>query len=249
MCPEDATRRWGRSEGRRPGALYPRRVATLPEHLQGPPSKERQVAAEVLAEHRRERVLSLVTPAFAKRGYPGISMPDLLAAGKVGAGYFYEMFDGKEDCFSAACERAIANGREAITLATSGASGWGDRAYLGLAAALGFMVSEPMQARLVLVESQSAGPGAVARYNGLMDEAIAWLGAGRRAADVKGLPESFEQASITGLAYYLQQCLVDSRRHTAAELFSETAGLLLEPILGAAEMRRLARDHTPVTSV
>jgi AcrR family transcriptional regulator len=230
-------------EGRRPAALYPRGVAELPEHLRARPATDRQLSPQVMARHRREGVLALVTPAFAKRGYPGISVEDLLAAGKIGAGYFYELFEGKEDCFSAACERAIGNARAAITEATRDVPEWADRAYLGLAAALEFLVAEPMQARLVLVEAQSAGPEATARYNALMDEAIAWLAEGRKAAGVKGLPKSFEQAAITGLAYYLQQCLVESRRHSASELLGETAGLLLEPILGAAEMRRLSREH------
>ena len=57
----------------------------------------------------------------------------------------------------------------------------------------------------------------------------------------------FEQVAISGLSFYLQQCLLDSRRHTAAELLEETAGLVLEPIVGAAEMRRLRRDLAPTT--
>ena len=218
-------------------------MAELPAHLRARPATDRQVSPEVMARHRREEVLALVTPAFAKRGYPGISVEDLLAAGKIGAGYFYELFEGKQDCFFAACERATRNAREAIAEATRDTAEWADRAYLGLAAALEFLVAEPMQARLVLVEAQSAGPEATARYNALMDEAIAWLAGGRKAAGVKGLPKSFEQAAITGLAYYLQQCLVESARHSAPELLGETAGLLLEPILGAAEMRRLPREH------
>jgi TetR/AcrR family transcriptional regulator len=224
-------------------------MADLPEHLRPSPGAGRRVSREVLAEHQRERVLALVTPVFAKRGYPGTTVDDLLASGKVGVGNFYELFEGKEDCFSAACERAIAGAREAIEAATADASGWGERAYAGLAAALGFMLAEPMQARLVLLEAQSAGPAATARYNAVMDEAIAWLGEGRKGnRSARDLPQSFEQAAITGLAYYLQQCLIDSRSHTAAELLAETSALLLEPILGAAELRRLARER-PLAAV
>ncbi len=58
-----------------------------------------QVSREVLAEHQRARVLKLVTPIFAKRGYQGTSVDDLLAAGKVGVSNFYSLFEGKEDCF------------------------------------------------------------------------------------------------------------------------------------------------------
>jgi AcrR family transcriptional regulator len=208
-----------------------------------------QVTREVLAAHQRERVLSLVTPVFAKRGYPGTKVNDLLASGKVGVANFYELFEGKEDCFFVACERAVANARARIDAATESAGGWGERAYLGLGALLEFVLAEPFQARLVLVEAQSAGSEAVARYNALMDSAIAWLKQGRRAYPAaRSLPRSFEQSAISGLAFYLQQCLLASRRHTPAELLEETSELLLEPILGAEELRRLRRELSGTSS-
>ena len=215
----------------------------LPYQFLGRPAGAERISREVLAVHQRERVIELVTPVFAKRGYAGTRLEDLLAAGKVGVTNFYDLFEGKEDCFFAACERATTNARERIRAAAERGSGWNERAYLGLGAALDQLVAEPLQARLVLIEAQSAGPQATVRYNALLDSAIAWLAEGRRAnPSARGLPGSFEQATISGLAFYLQQCLLDSRRHTAAELLEETSALVLEPIVGADEGRRLRRE-------
>jgi AcrR family transcriptional regulator len=224
-------------------------MAKLPDHFLGSPIGTERISREVLASHQRERVVELVTPVFARRGYPGTTLDDLLASGKVGVTNFYDLFESKEDCFFAACERAVGNARGRISAAIQGVAIWDERAYLGLAATLEFLLAEPLQARLVLIEAQSAGPEAIARYNALMDTAIAWLAAGRSAhSPARSLPQSFEQVVISGLAFYLQQCLLDSRRHTAAELLEETAGLVLEPIVGAGEMRRLRRDLTPTTA-
>jgi hypothetical protein len=103
------------------------------------------------------------------------------------------------------------------------------------------ILAAPLEARLVLVEAQSAGSEALARYNGLLDEASAWLARGRAEFPAaRDLPEGFEQASVAGLAFYLQQCLLDSRRHSTTELTEEAAELVLEPIVGSAALRRLA---------
>ena len=218
-------------------------MAELPDQFLSAPGGVERISREVLAAHQRERVLALVTPVFAKRGYAGTRLDDLLAAGKVGVTNFYDLFEGKEDCFFAAYERARAGVRERIVAATEGATGWNERAYLGLGAALDHLVAEPMQARLVLVEAQSAGPEGTGRHNSLMDSAIGWLAEGRRAnRSARSLPGSFEQAAISGLAFYLQQCLLDSRHHTAAELLEETSALVLEPIVGGEETRRLRRE-------
>jgi AcrR family transcriptional regulator len=212
----------------------------LPDHLKGAPTGQERVSREVLSEHQRERVLIAVTGVFAKRGYQGTTVDDLLAAGKVGVGNFYSLFEGKEDCFLAAYDRIIAGARERIALASSRGSGWAAQTYLGLGALLAALLAEPLEARLALVEAQSAGPAAISRYNGLMDEAIGWLREGRAlSAAARELPASFEQASVSGLAFYLQQCLLDSRRHSLDELLAETSGLLLEPLVGGEALGRL----------
>jgi AcrR family transcriptional regulator len=219
-------------------------MARLPDHLKGAPMGQARLAREVLTEHQRQRVLDAVTGVFAKRGYQGTTVDDLLAAGKVGVGNFYSLFEGKEDCFLAAYDRILVNARRRIDEAAAGAPDWSGRTYLGLRALLEILLARPLEARLALIEAQSAGAAAIGRYNALLDEAIAWLGGGRSPGGRgQELPVSFEQAAVSGLAFYLQQCLLDSRRHSLEELLGETAGLILEPIVGHAELERLRRSY------
>lgn len=215
-------------------------MVELPEHLRSTRAGAARIPREVLESHQRERVIALVTPVFAKRGYQSTTVDDLLAAGKVGVSNFYDLFEGKEDCFLAAYDEVLAAARERIAAATSGREDWPGRTYLGLRALIDFGLEHPLEARLALIEAQSAGEEALARYNGLLDEALAWLRRGRKGhREARGLPPGFERASISGLAFYLQQCLFDPRAHETEELFGEVAGLVLEPFLGPRALARL----------
>lgn len=215
-------------------------MADLPDHLRSTHAGTAKVSRRVLEEHQRERVVRLVTPVFAKRGYQGTTVDDLLAAGKVGVGNFYELFEGKEDCFGAVYERALAEARREAELVVSGRGDWEGRTYLGLQGLIAFGLAHPLDARLVVIEAQSAGGAALARYDGLLEEAIAWLRRGRDVhREARDLPRGFERAAISGLAFYLQHCLLDPRAHATEELLGEVAGLILEPIIGARALARL----------
>jgi AcrR family transcriptional regulator len=198
-----------------------------------------------MSTHQRDRVVAAAIPVFAKRGYQGTTVDDVLAAGKVGVGNFYSLFEGKEDCFLAAFDLVVGRGREAITEATGAAEGWAEQTYLGLRSLLAAMLAEPLEGRLVLLEAQSAGPVAVSRYNALMDEALAWLSEGRKLGGA-ALPPSFEQAAVSGLAFYLQQCVLDPRSHEVEGLLAETSALLLEPVIGREELTRVSRSLAAV---
>lgn len=208
-------------------------MVDLPQHLRGTGAGTTMVSRKVLAEHQRERVVALVTPVFAKRGYEGTTVDALFAAGKVGVGNFYDLFGSKEECFLAAYDRVLAAVRSQADLAAAAREDWDERTYLGLRALIAFGLERPLEARLILIEAQSAGEEALARYNSLQAEAVVWLRRGRDAhREARSLPRGFERAAISGLAFYLQHCLLDSRVHETDELFDEVIDLVLEPIVG-----------------
>jgi AcrR family transcriptional regulator len=220
--------------------MYARPVARLPAHLKGSSAGEERLSRSVLARHQRERVLANVIPVLAKRGYQATTVDDLLAAGKVGVGNFYSLFEGKEDCFLAAFDWVLAGIRVRVDAAHRDAKSWSEGAVLGLRELIVSVCAEPAAARIVLVEAQAAGPTATARYEGLLDEVTAKLRSGRRRGVAQpDLPERFEETAIAGLAYYLQQCLLGTDIPDPAVLLAEVAPLVLEPIVGAAELRGL----------
>jgi TetR/AcrR family transcriptional regulator len=223
--------------------MYARLMVELPAHLRGAPMGAATLSREELAVHQADRVLNAATPVFARRGYQATSVDDILSAGKVGVGNFYTLFEGKEDCFLACLDRIVGEARRRISTATEGERDWDCRAYLGLGAVIGYLCAEPLDARILLVEAQSAGAEATSRYNALLDEAVAWLASGRRGySEAKALPASFERAAVPGLAFYLQRCLLEIERPAPEGLLAETAGLLFEPIVGRERIERLNRE-------
>jgi AcrR family transcriptional regulator len=172
------------------------------------------------------------------------TVDDLLAAGKVGVGNFYSLFEGKEDCFLAAFDWVLARFRPRVDAVHRDASSWAEAAVLELRELVLAVCGEPVAARIVLVEAQAAGPEATVRYEALLDEVTARLRSARKLGMAQpDLPHRFEQTSVAGLAFYLQQCLLGATAPDPGTLFAEMAPLVLEPIIGAAELRRLLAAH------
>jgi AcrR family transcriptional regulator len=219
--------------------LYARSVVQLPTHLRGTSTGASRVSRAELAAHQRERVITSATPVFAKRGYQATTVDDLLAAAKMGFGNFYSLFAGKEECFLACLEETVVGARGRMAEAASAGEDWASRTYLGLRSLLSDLLASPLAARLVLLESQTAGAESLSRYNALIDETIAWVSAGPGKKDLR---ESFAQTSVLGLAFYLQQCALDPRSHELGTLVEETSALLLEPLIGSEHLRALARS-------
>jgi AcrR family transcriptional regulator len=221
--------------------LYPQFVTELPSHLGGAAMGEETISREVLAEHQRERVIAKATPVFARRGYQGTTVDHLLASGKVGVGNFYSLFEGKEECFLATYDSILARASARIEAATGSAKDWAERAVLGLHQGLALVLEDPLSARIVLTEAQAAGDKATVRYEALLDGVTTWLEEGRHGyPESESLPSRFEQTAVAGLAFYMQQYLLEGGSRDLDELFREVSTLILAPILGAAELRRLS---------
>lgn len=222
-------------------------MARLPEHLARVPVGRERISREELASHQRERILVAASGVFAKRGYQATTIDNIVAAAKASVGSFYSLFDGKEDCFLATFDGILARSRARIAAALAAADTWAEEAFLGLRELLELLVEDPLSARIVLIEAPTAGATATARYNALLDDTAEWLrrgrGEGSQAAD---LPPSFEQASIAGLAFFLQQRLLATTPLSVPELLAETAPLILEPVLGGEELRRLQGELAAV---
>lgn len=199
-----------------------------------------RLSREALVAYQRERILDAAVGVFAKRGYQQTTVDNIVAAAKGSVGGFYQHFENREDCFLAVFDLVVARARARVAAAAADEESWAAQAHAGLAAMLELTVSEPLAARIVLIEAQTAGRVATARNRALCDEAADWLRGGRghyRAAAT--LPETFEQAAVSGTAYFLHQRLLAGEPSDPVELLVETSQIVLGPIVGAAELRRL----------
>jgi AcrR family transcriptional regulator len=215
-------------------------MTSLPPHLMKMPVGRDRVSRDLVESQQRERVLEAATGVFAKRGYPNTTIDHIIAAARIGVGSFYALFEGKEDCFAQVFDRVIERGRDRLMDAIPVDSPWEEQAIAVLRALLDLITEEPHAARIALVEVQTAGPESLARYENLLESLTPMLKKARRLS-TRGpeLPETFEDATMAGVAWLLQQRLVAGELDDLDDLKVDLVGILVEPYVGESRARTL----------
>jgi AcrR family transcriptional regulator len=215
-------------------------MTSPPEHLMPGTIGQEPFPHEVVVEHQRERVIRAATEVFAKRGYRGATVGNLVAAAKVGVNSFYSLFEGKEECFLAVYEQIVADSYELLAAAVPVGSEWPQQAVSVLGALLEAIEEQPLMARIALVEVHTAGPAARALHERDLDRVAALLRAGRDHSAVPDeLPDTLEYATVGGLAWLLQQRIAIGEAADVAELLPEVLEIVIEPYLGEAATAEL----------
>jgi AcrR family transcriptional regulator len=192
-----------------------------------------RVSRDLVESHQRERVLEAATGVFAKRGYPNTTIDHIVAAARIGVGSFYALFEGKEDCFAQVFDRVVERGRARVVQAIPADASWEEQTGCALQALLDLIAEEPHAARIALVEVQTAGPESLVRYEALLESLIPVLRKGRSLTPVGAeLPETFEDATIAGVAWLLHQRLVGGELDDVRQLLPDLVGILVEPYVG-----------------
>jgi len=130
---------------------------------------------ELVAQNQRERLLAATVVAVAERGYEQTPVAELLKLSGISRTTFYQHFPGgKEECFLAAADAAMATGLHEVQGACEAEGGWDERVARAFDALALAIVDQPAAARVALVDVYSAGPAGLARADeGL--SSFAWL--------------------------------------------------------------------------
>jgi AcrR family transcriptional regulator len=208
------------------------------------------LAPDVVAAHQRERLFTATVDLVAKRGYRNTSVDHIVKSARVGYVAFYDLYDGKEDCFLAAFDRIVAETSEALAAAVEAETEWPRQVAAGLACLLDLVVADPKRARIALVEVQAAGPLAYARYEEAIDRAAPKLREGRAFnPDTEGLSDTLEEAVLGGIVWIVHQRLVKGELKQSGPLLEEAIQIALSPYLGDAEAKAVAQtaldERTP----
>jgi len=207
------------------------------------PTGRHGLAPDVVASHQRDRLFAATVELVAKRGYRNTSIDHIVKAARVGYVAFYDLYEGKEDCFLAAFDRIVAEATEALAEAVADEPEWPRRMAVGLACLLDLIVAEPRRARVALVEVQAAGPDAYARYEAAVDRAAPLLREGRaHGEEAADLSDTLEEAVLGGLIWIVHQRLVKGELSDADALLGEAVQIALGPYLGDPASKRLAES-------
>lgn len=213
----------------------------LSQRLASKPSARRGGGTEAGAASppQRERILDAAERLIAAHGVAGTSIEALVKEAGVSSVTFYELFEGKEECFVAAFDRAVEWGGGEIANAAAGypAAGglsWSEGIATGLRAVTKLIGAEPRRARLVLVEAQTGGPELSVHFEAALDRVAAKLREGRALETAPAdLPVTHEEATAGALAWLLRERLERGGEGEELEaLYPELIDIALAPYLG-----------------
>jgi AcrR family transcriptional regulator len=203
---------------------------TTPQRLRRPRARSASPARYV-ANDQRERILNALAVTVADKGYPAMTVADIVRTAGASLSTFYAHFPNKEEAFLAALDSIKTQSIAAALPAYTGASDWPHAVRAGLQALVDYVAVQPPWAYLGLVAVYTAGPRALARNDEL---GAAFQGA--LAAGYEHSPDTSAIAAeaISGATYALMS---DQFRARGAErlgaIVPSATFLSLAPFIGA----------------
>jgi AcrR family transcriptional regulator len=194
---------------------------------------------ELIKENQRERLIAGIIAAVAENGYGGTTIAAIISAAGLSRRTFYEHFENKEACFTAAYEAALSHIRGAVLNAAGSQEDWVERVRAGLDGLLGTLATEPAMASFFLIAPASAGGEIVDCHHLAMRELVADL--------VEGAPKAVEasrtreQALAGGISRLIIGRLNAGETKALQELLPDLVELVLSPYVGSEEAVRVAR--------
>jgi len=134
------------------------------------PAGVRTLPADLVKAVQRERLLAAMIGAATEIGYNTLTVQNVLTRAGISRPTFYEQFEDKEDCFLAAFDAAAGRMRARIeTTVLDAGPTWRDQLRSGITELLRFIVDEPEEARIVIVEARASSPAGLRRRDELLD--------------------------------------------------------------------------------
>jgi AcrR family transcriptional regulator len=216
---------------------------TLAEIHAGKPGLPRgrsRLPAQTVQASQRERLLRAAVAAIAHKGYPAVTVADIVRRAKVSRAAFYLHFRSREDCFLAATRRGgqllFGHVMEASRAVPEDAPDE-ELLRIGIRAFLGFLADEPAFARVFYIDMPAAGPVAVERFQwaGLRFAEInaRWHRRARaRHPDWPAVPEEAYQALAGATAELVRSWVSADKAEALGELEDTVVALHLAVLAG-----------------
>lgn len=224
-----------------PGAMTPPALTALR-------SGRHSLPREQVVGIQRARVLSAMVEVAAEHGFVGANVGRVVKRAGVSRRTFYDLFEGREDCFLAACDWGVEQASVPLVEAYERESSWRDGVRAALAALLVLLDSEPQLARVCVVEAMGAGPLVLERRARVMQQLADALDAEAPVARGAAPPRLLTAEAVIGAAFSVIHTRLslgeDSQRRgrSLTELLGQLMALIALPYLGTrAAGEELAR--------
>jgi AcrR family transcriptional regulator len=188
---------------------------------------------EQVATSQRERVLAAMRDLVGGRGYQSVPVTEVIRHAGVSRKTFYELYSGKEECFSDVYEREMERLLAPALHAFEGDEPWVDRLRTALGVLLGSLAADRDGARICFVEVLAAGSLALERRNVAMAALDPLLSpepsGGSPSDDPAGRPGPATAGAVGYLSETLQREIAAGRTAQLPSLRSELVRTLARP--------------------
>jgi AcrR family transcriptional regulator/DNA-binding MarR family transcriptional regulator len=191
-------------------------------------------------------MLAAAVDAVDEVGYAGMTVAQVISRARVSRKTFYDVFADREDCFLAAFDQALAQGRELLGEAYRAEDSWSEGVRTALARLLSTMDEEPALTRLVVVEALAAGERVLGRRAEAFSELAAAIDRGRREPDALDPAEVTAEGVVGAVFAVLHARVLDGGERPLTELLGQLMSIIVLPYLGAeaanSELKRPAPE-------
>lgn len=256
-----------------------RRLRTAPGVAAGGRGSRRRESAAAdrrvgIAEVQRRRLLTAVAISACEHGAAGVSVSEIVQHAGVSRRTFYEIFQDREECLLAALQQALGKASTSVVPAYRAQEDWCLSIREGLGALLAFLDLEPLLARLLVIESLSAGEQALRLRSEAIGRVIDAVDRGRMLPGPPGGLSRLTAEGVVGAVLSIIHARLQERdtrppapgpqlgspRSADADgavdvpvsmssLLGELMGIVVLPYLGRTAAAREASKRSPVTPV
>jgi AcrR family transcriptional regulator len=188
---------------------------------------------------QRKRILRATAELIAKRGYNDVTVELIIKRARVSFKTFYSHFASKEDVFAALFDTATELATKAMRdAALEAGESWPLQIDAALRALFALIAADPATARACLVESLTAGPAFISRYEEALKGLVPLLEPGRsHSSHEEELPATLEDTVAGAVSWFLYQRLIVGELDELQEHRHETLEFVLRPYLGEVDAR------------
>jgi len=210
-----------------------------------PPRGRHGLSPDQVAALQRARIVHATAQVMAEKGFEGSSAADIIRVAGISRHVLYGLFANRLEAFMTAQQHAARVLLDACEQAYAAAADWPERVWRASSVLLALVDADPALARLVLVESYAAGPGALAGVVSLQAQMEGFLHEGLLARPAASRPPAlFAQASLGAVFELIQRDVLRGRLALLRSRLPLVSYLLLAPFIGsrvaAAALERLA---------
>jgi AcrR family transcriptional regulator len=232
-APEIPLRPRSRRHGQLQGGRAPGTFSPSPRWApRGLPRGEHNLPPGFVAHNQRERIFDAVANLTAAKGYPALSLEEIVAEAAISLQTFYEHFESKEEAFLATFEMAHSKAMAAVNRSLNLRLSWAQNVRLGVTALLEIIASEPAAAKLACVDILIAYPHMTGRVNEANFSYIELLDIGPDDSYPNMPAPVVREAIVGGIFELMHNYILHGRTERLPELADHLMYFLVTPFAG-----------------